>query len=574
MGNYRSTAAAFGCALTLLLACRAPTPFPEGVMARWDGGELSREDLDDFALSLPPKQRQPAAGEDLRSWRERLLRRLVARRILIAEAEQALADEPALRFNLRMDEQRILAGFIATEAQLAAAPVTDEEIEDFYTRHRGRFSRRELLNVRHIYLRFHDGDGEAERQAKIDLMHQLRGRAAAGEDFWALAREYSESANADEGGLISFYGRGQSFPAFEEAAFALKEGEISPVFTSPRGVHLVQLETRYPARETSLDEVRDRLRTTLLNESREAKVRETEAELATSYAVEVDLEAVLEDPGDPQAPVVRVDDSILTVAEFRALNPRWRELAQPSRERLQQPFEELRRRMIFAREARGRELDQVADVAISLRTQRDKSLYEWSIRRKLDERRAQLGQTELEVFYNDHLSLFLSPRLVKTERIFLKSEPAELYATLLRAEELVRRIRSGESFAELARRHSDGPLAARGGQLPPLARRRLAAHGKEFLETVLGLEPGEVSDPVLCPHTVLTRGPAAALVGGMLIVRVREIEESHQLPLAETEDKARELYLRKNRGAVLQGFEEETLAGIELELNEPLLSEP
>ena len=92
---------------------------------------------------------------------------------------------------------------------------------------------------------------------------------------------------------------------------------------------------------------------------------------------------------------------------------------------------------------------------------------------------------------------------------------------------------AGDAFDEMAREVSDGPLAAQGGALPWLDSEGMAAQGREFYDTVLGLEVGEVSEPVLCPHNVLARPPASYFVGGLLIVRLDEIEESRQLGFDE-----------------------------------------
>ncbi len=65
----------------------------------------------------------------------------------------------------------------------------------------------------------------------------MQQKLAAGGDFAALAKEYSDDpGSADEGGELGWYGKGEGLdPEFETAAFALKAGEISePVKTAVR----------------------------------------------------------------------------------------------------------------------------------------------------------------------------------------------------------------------------------------------------------------------------------------------------------------------------------------------------
>jgi hypothetical protein len=69
-------------------------------------------------------------------------------------------------------------------------------------------------------------------------------RARAGEDFAKLAQEFSTDGSKDKGGDLGWFGHGDMIPEFEQAAYALKPGEISDVVPSKFGFHIIKLEEK------------------------------------------------------------------------------------------------------------------------------------------------------------------------------------------------------------------------------------------------------------------------------------------------------------------------------------------
>lgn len=113
--------------------------------------------------------------------------------------------------------------------------------------------------VRHILLNT-QGKSESEKEEIRQKMAGILERARAGEDFAALAKEYSEDPGSkDKGGLYQDFARGVMVKPFEEAAFGVPVGEVSDIVETQFGYHILKIEDR-KKEEKPFEEVKDQLR--------------------------------------------------------------------------------------------------------------------------------------------------------------------------------------------------------------------------------------------------------------------------------------------------------------------------
>ncbi|MEX2583344.1 MAG: peptidylprolyl isomerase [Gemmatimonadota bacterium] len=144
------------------------------------------------------------------------------------------------------------------------------------------------ISARHILLRLPPNATDAQRDSVEQLADALRGRAAGGESFEDLAREYSEDpGSAARGGDLGFFSRGRMVQPFEEAAFALEAGEVSEVVETPFGYHIILVEER---RQPELGDERQQFREFLVQQA----VQSAELEYLESLADEVNVQVPAE----------------------------------------------------------------------------------------------------------------------------------------------------------------------------------------------------------------------------------------------------------------------------------------
>jgi parvulin-like peptidyl-prolyl isomerase len=115
------------------------------------------------------------------------------------------------------------------------------------------------VRAQHILLAFPNQATQAQVDGVAEFAAQLKTRAAAGESFEALARQYSEDAgSAVQGGDIGFFSLGVMVPSFEEAAFSLAVGEVSDPVLSSLGLHVIKVtDRRAPTFEAARNSYRD-----------------------------------------------------------------------------------------------------------------------------------------------------------------------------------------------------------------------------------------------------------------------------------------------------------------------------
>jgi len=144
----------------------------------------------------------------------------------------------------------------------ASIKVSEEQIHQAYDAEAAAAQQGDRRRSRHILVQVNDKHSAEQANA---LLLDLRDRLEHGADFAELAREYSEDpGSAAEGGDLGMVGKGVFDPAFEQALWSLKVGEISQPVKTDFGYHLIRLDeievVDYPPFEKQRAEIELRLR--------------------------------------------------------------------------------------------------------------------------------------------------------------------------------------------------------------------------------------------------------------------------------------------------------------------------
>lgn len=156
-------------------------------------------------------------------------------------------------------EQVRLAYIELSVAGLAeTVSVSDEQLEAYYRSHRSSFGLEEQRNPSHLLVAVAADAPEADRDQARVLAEEFRRRAAEGESFEAIAAAHGPGTEPPvEAGELGFLEKGVMEPVFDEALFALEEGELSEVLETEFGFQIIRLDGVRQATVKSFDEVRE-----------------------------------------------------------------------------------------------------------------------------------------------------------------------------------------------------------------------------------------------------------------------------------------------------------------------------
>ena len=497
--------------VTGLLACAALGCATPKHLARVNDDVVDAQDLKaEFVRRHGGHQRFLAADDYIV---RRFLDATVDRRLLLQEAYRlGLHEEPDIREAAReLELRKVAERFVKLEVN-GKIVVTDAEVDEAYAA-----KTEDLYLVRHVVV---------ATRAEAD---SLRAELAAGKDFEAAARERSLAESRKFGGLLPEVAWGARTPEWEAAVFALEPKGIAGPFEAEDGFELVQLESKRKAKKPDEDKALPRIRMVLTQRKLDARRRELVAELRAKHQavvepVAADVEVLRAALAAKDArPIATWSGGKLTLGELAA-SLDLDALARLPRHRVKRAvnaeLETAVNDRVVKAEAATRGHEAEPEIARAVRDQRE-SLMENRLYGSLVFREIKVTEADVKAWYDAHQAELVVPERRHVAHVLAESEEG--------AQEVLRAIKQGTPFEELARTQSADVAAAKSaGDLGWITRKE--APGE--LARVFEVGAGELVGPVKSKF-------------GHHVVKVLEIAPARTPPLEEVAAEVRKKATRE-----------------------------
>ncbi len=243
------------------------------VLADVNGGTITTGDFDRELKNLPEYLKSMA---ETPQGRKEMLDTMVIRELILQQASKDGIDKGAeIEEKLQDLKKRLIVESFLKKKVEADSKVSDEDMQKFYQQNKEKFKSGDQIKASHILVK-------AEKEAK-EILVKLKG----GANFEELAKKSSVDSSAAKGGDLGWFGKGSMVPAFEKAALALKEGQISDVVKSDFGFHIIKLTGKRAAGIRPFEEVKDQIKGAIMPTKQQEVFQKIKDELKKSAKIAI-----------------------------------------------------------------------------------------------------------------------------------------------------------------------------------------------------------------------------------------------------------------------------------------------
>ena len=164
--------------------------------------------------------------------------------------------------------------------------VTDEESQKYYDENPEQFKQDEQVKASHILIKVEPNANDEKKTEARKKIESVQGKLKKGDEFAAVATEYSEGPSKSRGGDLGFFKRGQMVKPFEDAAFSMEVEQVSGVVETQFGYHIIKVIDKKPASTATYPEVKDQLQQQL----KQQKTRQAVGEYVDGLRKDANIE--------------------------------------------------------------------------------------------------------------------------------------------------------------------------------------------------------------------------------------------------------------------------------------------
>jgi peptidyl-prolyl cis-trans isomerase C len=286
------------------------------VVARVGGRAITEADLDARLEDIPQLARPEYSGPVGRS---RMLRQMIEEEVLYRAAlDDHLDRDAAVQRRLEQAKRQLLVQSYLDREQAKMSRVDEKELRSFYDAHKDEYRIERMLRVRVL----------AAENRKI--AERVREMVLEGQPFEGLCTKFSTDPYLkDAQGLLPTWVRkGKAVPwlgnhpAFHDAVFSLKKGEISAVFETPKGFHVARVEDVREEQQRTFEEARADIEARLRRERTSKGLPEIVEDLKRRYAVRM-VEPAGKSPEELWAEAQKATEAATRVALYQELVERY-----------------------------------------------------------------------------------------------------------------------------------------------------------------------------------------------------------------------------------------------------------
>ena len=415
-------------------------------------------------------------------------------------------------------EQILIQGLIKQEVDDRLIKITETEIVRYYKENKEEFYVQDMYNLQEIVV-------ETEEEAKVILKEIKKGA-----DFDFLAQGKSMGLTAKKGGYLGYLTIDSvklfGYDDFKEIASTLKIGEVSKVIKTEKGYCLLKLLEIKPAYQETLEKTKGFIERKLNQERRENAYNEWLDNLKEQAQIQIafNLDEVTEESlssKPPETVLVSFRGGEITLEEF---NKAWDDPDNKNKYKTKEKLLEnmLKEKILVQRAGQiGLEedenvLSQIKAAIEQIRKEREEKikintqqpLIDAVMKVEINDK-VMLSEEEIEEYYEENKEDFIKDEEYHLRHILIETQEE--------AKAVLKKIRGGADFAELAKENSLCPSREKGGDLGFITRGMTI---KPFEDVAFALKVGEISEVVKTEF-------------GYHVIKLEEISPERQRTLEE-----------------------------------------